>query len=398
MTYMNKVNLLLTTANGNLFDSKDMIKRAVKKAEEYAFFKLKIDWDIDVLATNRLHKFIIPEDGVGGATYASDFIELAINEKATENLMSEILVHEFCHAARWKKKGEPMKSLFDEIINEGIATYFEFEFAKNQTEKQFFIKTVSERSDEENEKILEDLRSQLNSDNYDYDKIFCYGDNELPRWAGYSLGYYLVKKYLKETGKRIEDAFIDKYADFRTVCRSIENKTPYYVEVNRQQNVVIVYSLGQDGTYSNITKVFVASTGVSGFDTPLGTFTVTDRYETPYLVNDTWGQYGVRINGNIFFHSVPYYTKGAPWDNLEYLEYNKLGSFASAGCVRLATIDAKWIYDNIGYGTTVRIYDSETLPAGVSKPSIIKIDENSPNRGWDPTDPDPSNPWANSTT
>ena len=101
----------------------------------------------------------------------------------------------------------------------------------------------------------------------------------------------------------------------------------------------------------------------------------------------------MRINGPIFFHSVPYFTKGAPWDNLEYLEYNKLGSGASAGCVRLAAADAKWIYDNIPSGTTVKIYDSPTLPAGITKPSAIKIDETSPNRGWDPTDPDPNNPW-----
>ena len=169
---------------------------------------------------------------------------------------------------------------------------------------------------------------------------------------------------------------------------------PYYIEVNRQQNVVIVYSKDQNGNYSNIAKVFVASTGAPGSETPLGTFATSNRYETLYLVGNVWGHYTVRINGPIFFHSVPYFSKGSPlWDNLEYLEYNKLGNGASAGCVRLATIDAKWIYDNIGYGTTVKIYDSDTLPPGVVKPTALKIDENSPNRGWDPTDPDPSNPW-----
>ena len=167
----------------------------------------------------------------------------------------------------------------------------------------------------------------------------------------------------------------------------------YHIEVNREQNVVIVYSHGQDGAYSNIAKVFVASTGAPGSETPLGTFAVTDRYETLYLVGNVWGHYTLRINGPIFFHSVPYFTKGVPWNNLEYLEYNKLGSGASAGCVRLATADAKWIYDNIAYGTTVKIYDSPTLPAGFVKPQATKIDETSPNRGWDPTDPDPDNPW-----
>lgn len=172
------------------------------------------------------------------------------------------------------------------------------------------------------------------------------------------------------------------------------NRLPYYIEVNRQQNVVIVYSLGQNGNYSNIAKVFVSSTGAPGSETPLGTFTTSDRYEALYLVGNVWGHYTVRISGPYFFHSVPYFSKGNPsWDNLEYLEYNKLGNGASAGCVRLSAIDAKWIYDNISPGTTVKIYDSDTLPAGVSKPTPIKIDENDAKRGWDPTDPDPNNPW-----
>lgn len=179
----------------------------------------------------------------------------------------------------------------------------------------------------------------------------------------------------------------------QAVTHPTSSGAPYYIEVNRQQNVVIVYSKDQNGNYSNIAKVFVASTGAPGSETPLGTFTTSDRYESLYLVGNVWGHYTVRISGPFFFHSVPYFTKGAPWDNLEYLEYNKLGSGASAGCVRLAAADAKWIYDNIGYGTTVKIYDSDTLPAGVAKPTAIKIDENSQNRGWDPTDPDPANPW-----
>ena len=215
---MNKINVLITRANGNLDSKVETIVKAVKEAECYVFPKLKIDWDIDLLVTNRLYDIIIPEDGVGGHTRTSDFIEFAINEeKATENLISEMVAHELCHAARWGKNDEWINSLFDGVINEGIATYFEAEFVKDRTEKTVFIKTILERSDEANEKILEKLRSQLDSNYYDYDTIFFNGSNELPRWSGYSLGYYLVRKYLKKTGKKIEDAFADKYADFNAV-------------------------------------------------------------------------------------------------------------------------------------------------------------------------------------
>lgn len=208
--------MLLTEANGNLSSSREMIVGAVKTTEEYVFPKLKIDWDIDLLVTNRLYDIIIPEDGVGGRTRTSDFIEFAIDEeKATKNLISEMVAHELCHAARWGKNDEWINSLFDSMISEGIATYLEAEFIKDRKEKTVFIKTILERTDNENEKILEKLRDQLDSNYYDYDTIFFNGNDELPRWSGYSLGYYLVKKYLEKNNKKIEDAFTDKYADFK---------------------------------------------------------------------------------------------------------------------------------------------------------------------------------------
>ena len=213
---MYKVNILLTEANGNLSDSREIIVDAVKTAEEYVFPKLKVNWDIDLLVTNRLYDIIIPEDGVGGRTRTSDFIEFAINEeKATKNLISEMVAHEFCHAARWGKNDEWINSLFDGIISEGIATYLEAEFVKDRKEKTVFIETILERTDDENKKILEKLRDQLESNYYDYDTIFFNGNDELPRWSGYSLGYYLVKKYLEKTNKKIEYAFADKYAEFK---------------------------------------------------------------------------------------------------------------------------------------------------------------------------------------
>ena len=215
---MNKINVLLANSNGNLRNTEQMIKEAVREAESYAFSRLNINWDIDLMITNHMPFVLIPEDGIGGRTYWSDLITICVDEeKLTKSKMTEMLVHELCHAARWGKNNEWMNTLFDGLINEGIATYFEAEFAKNQEEKTIFIKTILGRSDEENKKIFEKLRDQLESKSYDYETIFFNGNDELPRWAGYSLGYYLVKRYLEKTGKKIEEAFFDKYMDFKIV-------------------------------------------------------------------------------------------------------------------------------------------------------------------------------------
>lgn len=167
------------------------------------------------------------------------------------------------------------------------------------------------------------------------------------------------------------------------------SKKPYYIEVIRNHNVVIVYGLDSENKYTKIVKVFACSVGLNG-KTPTGTFTTSDKASWGWLVGNVYGQYYTRITGSILFHSVPYFKKAK--NQLEWEEYNKLGTAASKGCVRLTVRDVKWIYDNCPRGTTVKIYDG-SLPSGVTKPSVPKIDKNSPNKGWDPTDPDKNNPW-----
>lgn len=215
---MSKINVLFANANGNFDEIKDTILAAVKEVESYAFSRLKIDWDIDVVVSANAYSIIIPEDGVGGQTFASNFIVSALDLKTMSILrFKEMLAHELGHAARWGKNNEWMNTLFDGMISEGIATYFGTEFAKNNSEKQFFTRAMLERSDEENERILNELRGNLDDKNYDYQTIFFTGNDKLPRWSGYSLGYYLVKKYLEKTHKTIEEAFADKFEDFRIV-------------------------------------------------------------------------------------------------------------------------------------------------------------------------------------
>ena len=171
-------------------------------------------------------------------------------------------------------------------------------------------------------------------------------------------------------------------------------KLKYYTEIIRNYNTVIVYELDENKEYTKIAKVFPCSTGING-KTPTGIFYTRKGSAWGSLVGGVWGQYYTVIKGNILFHSVPYYTRSK--DNLEWEEYNKLGSEASAGCVRLSVADSKWIFDNCPIGMKVKIYDGE-LPTGVSKPTAIKIDGNSSFRGWDPTDPDPNNPYHKFTS
>lgn len=171
-----------------------------------------------------------------------------------------------------------------------------------------------------------------------------------------------------------------------------DNTPTYYIKVNYGAQVVNVYKKDSSGNYTVPVKAMVCSTGTA---TPTsGIYSIPARWEWLRLQGYVWGHYSTQIKGNILFHSVPYLEKGNP-ASLEYWEYDKLGTYASAGCVRLKVIDAKWIYDNCGKGTKVEFY-SDSNPGPLGKPSSKKISSYSEElRNWDPTDPNPNNPWKN---
>lgn len=168
----------------------------------------------------------------------------------------------------------------------------------------------------------------------------------------------------------------------------VQNK-PYYIKVNLTQNIVTVYSKDEAGEYTVPVKAMVCSVGRDG-KTPVGNYTTSDKYRWARLSGNVYGQYAVRISGPYLFHSVPYFTQNKA--DIEYEEYNKLGSAASLGCVRLCVRDVKWIYDNCPAGTAVTTYYGDE-PEPLTPPEPVRIDVNDARRGWDPTDPDPNNPW-----
>lgn len=168
---------------------------------------------------------------------------------------------------------------------------------------------------------------------------------------------------------------------------------PYLIRVNRAANCVTVYGIDESGFYSIPVKAMVCSTGKTVGDTPVGNGSITDKYTFHPMVDGTYGQFAVRfMSGGILFHSVPYYTQNK--NDLETEQFNLLGSVASLGCVRLCVRDSLWIYENCPEGTDVIVYDDAADPGPLGKPEMIKIPVNSQYAGWDPTDPDPQNPWS----
>ena len=167
------------------------------------------------------------------------------------------------------------------------------------------------------------------------------------------------------------------------------NGNPYYLVVNKSTNTVTVYQADGTGEYCIPVKSMICS---CGDDTPSGTYNTSDQYRWRYLVGDVYGQYATRITGHILFHSVPYLRQSE--DSLQYEEYNKLGTTASHGCIRLTVADSLWIYQNCPSGTKVTLTSHPSMGDPQGKPAAQTISPDSPNRGWDPTDPAAGNPWT----
>ncbi|MGF7012215.1 glucan-binding YG repeat protein [Lachnospiraceae bacterium PF1-22] len=157
----------------------------------------------------------------------------------------------------------------------------------------------------------------------------------------------------------------------------IGSQSSYVIKINKQASCITVYA--KDGSNGYIIPVF-AMTCSPGAATPLGMFNTTVQYRWHQLFGAK-GQYCTNITTNILFHSLPYYSNNI-YDMFPG-EYNKLGTWSSAGCIRLRVVDAKWIYDNCKWGTSVQIYNSST-PGPLKKPTYSKIPGN---QTWDPTDP-----------
>ena len=157
-----------------------------------------------------------------------------------------------------------------------------------------------------------------------------------------------------------------------------EPDAEYTVKVNKAANCVTIYRL--DGEELSALRAFVCSCGES---TPEGSYRLDNKWRWLCMVDDSYGQWVSQISGNYLFHSVPYWgTRDA--EQLDVAEYNKLGSTASHGCVRLTAGDAKWIYDNVPQGTLIVIYSDPDDPGPLGKPSVEHLPDW---HTWDPSDP-----------
>lgn len=164
-------------------------------------------------------------------------------------------------------------------------------------------------------------------------------------------------------------------------------QTDYYIVVFTGSQSIVVYGKDETGAYNVPVKCFTCSTGTNSTPTYQGLYAIHKQYRWRLLMGGVYGQYSSAFSKGYLFHSVPYRTTDP--STLYENSYNKLGKKASHGCVRLCVRDAKWIYDNCEIGTQVYVTTAKG-PAGAGVPALV---DKAIYNGWDPSDPDPRNPY-----
>ena len=166
--------------------------------------------------------------------------------------------------------------------------------------------------------------------------------------------YWLDASGAMATGWRVVDgswnyfmangAWVSGYMDAK--AQSYSSNTNWLILVDTSRCVTSIYT----GSWNNwsLNRRYVCSTGKASTPTVIGEYQV---YGKGYSFGHGYTcYYYTQFYGDYLFHSSPYYV------NSNRVMDPTMGVPSSAGCVRLEIQNAKWIYDNIPYGTKVVTY------------------------------------------
>ena len=126
------------------------------------------------------------------------------------------------------------------------------------------------------------------------------------------------------------------------------NSEDFMIEVDLSRQIVLVYCKNA------LIKEMKCSGGKESSHTPIGEFSTTEKVYYQWVAKFNVGAYyWTRFYKDYLFHSVPFNEDGEMIEE----EYNRLGTPASHGCIRLKLDEAKWLYEKLPSGVKVSIHE-----------------------------------------
>ena len=198
----------------------------------------------------------------------------------------------------------------------------------------------------------------------------------------------------------------DKVTDLTNILKLKKGNNKFKIVVNRAACCVTIYAYdSQKKGFIIPIKTCTVSVGrdtatVSGESgltttssyTPLGSYSISSNGQaSKYSLkpmnepdgSTVYARWASHVVGNVYFHAIAVGSKSHY--ALNPTTYNKLGSAASAGCIRMTVADAKWLYDYVAVGSQVKIEKGNLKqPGPLGKEAVIKV---TGSINYDPTDP-----------
>lgn len=158
-----------------------------------------------------------------------------------------------------------------------------------------------------------------------------------------------IYRLTKLNASILSDSILTSSSSYRESLANntnLSSNTNYLIWVDTKNFKVNIFTGKKDNW--KLSKSYSCSIGKPSTPTPKGTFYIGEK---GYSFGYTHGYvcyYYSQFKGNYLFHSILYNLDGTIKDG-------RLGMKISNGCIRLAKINAKWLYDNVPTGTTVFI-------------------------------------------
>jgi uncharacterized protein YjaZ len=185
------IKLHIGNAGGQMDDLEQDIREAFRLAKDAALKRFEVE-GVDIFVF-RSDFGVIKELGFGGFTASENtiFCYIGKNIKSIDKKrLSSILLHELHHAKRDSEVGYG-ETLGEALVSEGLACLLEEEYLGD---------TPIYSEEKLGDTVIARAKKEQDAKQYDHDAWF-YGTADLPRWAGYTLGYDLCKKYADKNSK-----------------------------------------------------------------------------------------------------------------------------------------------------------------------------------------------------
>ena len=201
---------LVFNGGGAFGEHRDRVEEVIRSTFDAARARLPLN-GVTIVARNSLDN-VIGEIGIGGRADAGTvWMSFDTNGRqwvsSIDSWLGPLLAHELHHVARFRAVGF-YDNLLEAMVGEGAADRFLMELT-GASAPMWSTALTPAQFDE----LAARAEDQWFDGDYDHAAWF-YGTSDLPRWAGYTIGFEIVGDHMDATGRTAADLYAEPAESF----------------------------------------------------------------------------------------------------------------------------------------------------------------------------------------